>query len=456
MNNAYQSEAGNSVEATTNGIIAAYLQKPEDPNEQWLAIQALRAAGSSKLRDTDQLQRLGQTGTGHQSVPDPRTVRSILAPLGAGSCSMVLLSPRLRLFEGPWSDRLLHLAAHAAGPEGTVVVGVHPDRIAAKKGWLSRSSAERILGPATRTSHAGGHDFTVHVAPGDPRESAVSVLGFAAENLLNLVGAEISDQASYDHPHGATDASNADTLVSALNYSVVGAGYKAALLDHVIDYHDSRGAADTARTVRIGFAYRALRRLWGRGTARPNWSLNLQGRSLRILDLGGGPGLTLAELLMRRSARGECVSGVCVDPSSTNQALFEHLQRWLDRAPDPASAVAERMRFELRTMEDTTGGDEFDVVCIIGALLYVPREDVDAVLTGAWSRLAPGGLLIIHENMLHSSYIADYDKMFTDAELEQYLARLNAASRTYWSSGGTTQVIGPRRASVFRVLVKPK
>jgi len=450
--------AGTSVET---GMIAMILQKPDDAAERRLALDLLARAGVEATDASEEILRIGQTGARCEAVPRPGEVRSILAAMPTGSCRAVVVSPSLRLFEGPWTDRLLRQAAAAVAPGGRLVTGFQPDRVSAARGWPSRGFVEGVLGPAADSVAIDRVRALVHAPErGGPSASAAgppTVLGFAFDALDELVAAFAGDDGGGDAPRGSTRTADADAFVSALNYSVVGAAYKAALLDRIIDHHRpgaATGGAAGSRS-RLGglrgvFGRGGLRWLTGGGAPAPERGTP----RLRILDLGGGPALTLAELMLRR---GDVASGVCVDPSPTNRDLVGHLVRWLESGPEPAQQVASRLAFDLATMEAPSGDGEVDVVSLIGSLLYVPREHTDAVLQRAWDRLSPGGLLVVHENLRDPAYVVDYDQMFTGEELEARLARLEPADRSFWLSSGTARIPAGEvgRQTVFRVLVKP-
>jgi hypothetical protein len=73
------------------------------------------------------------------------------------------------------------------------------------------------------------------------------------------------------------------------------------------------------------------------------------------------------------------------------------------------------------------------------------------VLDRAWDALAPGGVLIVHENIKNPSYTRDFDKMLTVEEIEALLGNYGSIERYLATAIARVSREAAEARSVFRV-----
>jgi SAM-dependent methyltransferase len=136
----------------------------------------------------------------------------------------------------------------------------------------------------------------------------------------------------------------------------------------------------------------------------------------RILDAGCGGGRNLVYLL--RS--GFDVSGVDADPDAIRdvRALAAELAPTL--TPD---------RFRAEPLERLSFPDAFATVVISSAVLHFAQDDAqfDAMLSGTWRALAPGGML--------------FCRLASSIGIESRIERLGSAGRRYRLPDATTRYL---------------
>ncbi len=139
------------------------------------------------------------------------------------------------------------------------------------------------------------------------------------------------------------------------------------------------------------------------------WAARARGlnRPLRILDMGGGYGAMAAELAVR---------GHTVTVVELERAKIESLGHWISAL----AAVEDRLEFvagNFDAIEQIAG--PFDVISFFGSLLYYPHDRCPDLLRRCSERLAPDGLLVVHENPKERATpeAVDYDNQFFADEL---------------------------------------
>src|SRR5262249_9222423 len=168
-------------------------------------------------------------------------------------------------------------------------------------------------------------------------------------------------------------------------------------------------------------------------------------QGLSYLDVGGGFGGLAAELLLMDGGRYRKV--VTRDYSSLHLALATELY----------SGMHEHLRgkFFFSPGEAVTFRytEQLDIISFVGVLLYL-RTHLDHVIRSAWNAIAPGGLLVVHENIKAAPNSVDYDKMFTAAELDGLLGECGPIAYYHPDSRLRLpkRVVGNR--TVFRVVRK--
>jgi len=116
--------------------------------------------------------------------------------------------------------------------------------------------------------------------------------------------------------------------------------------------------------------------------------------------------------------------------------------------------LAGRLRFICKPAQELEFDGQYDVVSYVGSLLYVPKELLEEVVERAWQAVAPGGVLVVHENIKHKSFKADFDIMFTVGELDGLLEKYGDITRyaSQYTQMLTKAQTGEK--TVFRVVKK--
>jgi len=167
---------------------------------------------------------------------------------------------------------------------------------------------------------------------------------------------------------------------------------------------------------------------------------------LRAIDMGGGYGLLTAELLLDHSIGVE--EGTCTDISDLNARLAARMYA------DLGDELAGRFRFVCAPAQGFDFDGQYDVISYVGSLLYVPKNQLDDVMRRTWEAVAPGGILIVHENIKHPRFTRDFPIMFTVEEIDALMEPLGEVHR-YASQ--YTQPLTKTQATektVFRVVKK--
>jgi len=141
-----------------------------------------------------------------------------------------------------------------------------------------------------------------------------------------------------------------------------------------------------------------------------------QSEPLKILDIGGSYGFLACEL----GAGGHQVTNL-----EMIEYRIEQVLPWLIQA----SGVQGRVDGIAKRMEELEGIDEsLDIICFMGSLLCIDRDDVSGVLARASRLLKPGGLIVLRENMLlpeNAGNPANHDERFKADELHRHLQTIN-------------------------------
>ncbi len=169
-------------------------------------------------------------------------------------------------------------------------------------------------------------------------------------------------------------------------------------------------------------------------------------RDLVYVDAGGAFGALAAELLL--DPQSGVARALVRDIAPQNLRLVRNLYLGF------YEHLRQRLRFSLGPVETFGFSPSYDVISFIGSLLYVRKDALDATLERAWAGLENGGALIVHENIQNSSYVADFDKMFSAAALDRLLSRFGCIE---YFSGQTGKQIAKNETvdlAVFRVVRK--
>jgi len=173
---------------------------------------------------------------------------------------------------------------------------------------------------------------------------------------------------------------------------------------------------DFTNSVEGSFAYSMHWALHTRGAFETILDMYMKAGSMRILDIGGSYGFLACEL---------ATNGHHVTNLELMKYRIDQVFPWLIEA----SGVAGRVDGIAKRMEELSGADaSFDVICFMGSLLCIDRDDVAGVLDRASRLLKPGGLIILRENMLlpeNATTHGGHEDRFTAAELHEHLQTVN-------------------------------
>lgn len=204
------------------------------------------------------------------------------------------------------------------------------------------------------------------------------------------------------HSYGKAFAADTSVAIGALSYLLDGINYKAHAIEKMRAHLGSRAGAG--------------------------------------IDIGGAFGALALELRM-----GGYQSFDVADIKPQNAGLFLHM---MDQA-----RLTSGSKFYLGKGEEHNFERQYDVISILGTMLYFAREKLEAFLDRAWAALAPGGMLVIHENIRKPDW-RQQEFMFTVPELEGYLSRYGEIVRydVY-----ADKIMTPGEAGdlpIFRTIVK--
>jgi SAM-dependent methyltransferase len=397
---------------------------------------------------------LAQSNATHCFPYGREQVGCAYVPFISGSFDNVLLGRSLRLFRNAWGAAFMAQAARSITPGGRLMVPFVPE--SNSQGFWRLSDLVSFFEVEPIEIGSGHASFLLKRAPSRP----LSILNwfydefadliiyemqqrFAACDFTVLNGPVLSkflrnaseenwaageyagrarslaerlalpDQAGLALPNQAEKISEQRSLGEVIrehSYFIGGISYKSALMAEIIRAHCAKRSG------------------------------------LRYCDLGGGYGLLAAELLLAEADLVEFA--INVDYSGLNLLLGAKMYI------NNALPLAERFQFWLGNIMDFEFHESFDVVSLIGSLLYVPKQQRHQVIERAWKALEPGGVLVVHENIRAPSYIRDFDKMFTVEEIDTLLGKFGPIERYLSTAIARVDREEAADRSVFRVLTK--
>lgn len=333
------------------------------------------------------------------------TVRAAnyLFPNPPKTFQQILLSDQIRLFRNPWAKVFLKRMTDALAPDGRILLPFHPDRRARTKGYWSLSALQQLFRQTGEVSKRGN---CVEFHRSELSFQEGSILSWYFDEHEKLVAEDLALRKQSD-PESQADA------VRRHIYYVRGISYKSAIMAHIIREY-------------------------------------LSGRSeLRLIDHGGGYGLLAADLLLHRELN--LAIAVNCDINPYNLVFARRLLSYFSQE------LSDRFLARRSAAEDFEYDEPYDIVSFINVLLYVPRDRTRDTLDRAWKALRPGGLLVLWENYKSPAFKTrgvDYDKMFSDEELDGLLA--SYGNVRYFLSTATQSIPQwkARRKTVFRVAEK--
>ena len=367
----------------------------------------------------------------------------VYVPLVSGTFDTVFLGRSLRLFRNAWGMAFITHAARALAPGGQLIISYSTGAI--DQGFWRLSDLVTFFGADPIEIVEKHAVFWINKLPTGPR----SILDWFYEGFADLMMDEMQDRITDRRDYGLLN----DPLLSGFianagreNWAPGDYGNRArAIGEERARRGASRGFEEELQDAIAGHSY-LMGGISYKSALLAEIIRNHCARSsgLRYCDLGGGYGLLAAEMLIAESNLVE--RAVNVD----HEDLLLGAKMYLGNA----SLLRDRMQFWLGCIEDYEFDGTFDVVSLIGSLLYVRKEACKLVLDRAWNALAPGGVLVVHENIAASSYGQDFNKMFTVEEIDELLGAYGLIER--YLSTATTHVNRETAAarSVFRVVTK--
>jgi len=380
---------------------------------------------------TSGLVELVLTDGAHGPDAPGQTSINVFTPLPRASFDHVAIGQSITLFDdGIFSRAFLWYALALVRPGGRLTIFRTPAATKGLRGFMSMDRIAAFLGRAAS------------VVPGQPPNAAafgrrqalleapVSVLTSYLDHFDEILQvrpqfAKAQDFAPFlEGTYPETEASQGESpspferselvrRASANSYLVGGIRYKAPLLHHLI-----RGCVANAAS-----------------------------RPLAIVDVGTGSGLLPIELALHEGLDIRYALGVDYDYSSLS------MTRIIYNAHE--KQLRGRFAFAVSRAEDFDYRRKFDVISFVGSLLYVPRPQLTAVLDRSFDAVAPGGMLVVHENMRDERYVQDLQFMFTGEEIDGHLGRYGTIR--YFMSTATTEKAQAEVGdlTVFRVVQKP-
>lgn len=376
-------------------------------------------------------------------------IYNIYTPRQPASYDRVLIGPSVVLFDNAWALAFLRHALSLVKPGGTLLLVRTKSNARGGRELLSLEAARKYLGGEEKAAEPGvalvvrrsealpppvKSTFTAYID--DEAELTATLASYYRDK--SVTGEQIAKMEGISHPSspiggvsalldpshpssenlerqrlavGSADDGYA-TYVASLNpYMFDGVRYKHALASYLI------------RTC----------------------SPELASQPLDIVDVGAAFGLLPMELAL--DERFEVRSAVAVE-------LGLGYAIGADRIVQRCGGLQGRFRFAHAQAETFEFAGPLHVVSFIGSLLYVAKDALHPVLDKVWNALAPGGLLIIHENIRRPSFNQS-DVMFYVDEIDDLMGRYGPI-RYFMSTAAvelTREQAGDK--SVFRVVKKP-
>jgi predicted O-methyltransferase YrrM len=161
------------------------------------------------------------------------------------------------------------------------------------------------------------------------------------------------------------------------------------------------------------------------------------------MDVGGSYGFLACQLAMQ---------GHTVVNSELEDWRIHAIQPWAVAS----CGVQDKVSGRVEAMEDMEGDDSsLDFICFMGSLLCCKRDCLPKVLCRAMRMLAPGGILIVRENLLDGGRTGSA-RPFSGEELQRYLQQY-AGSPRYFDGFGIEyppEAVGGPLVSLFAAVQK--
>ncbi len=347
----------------------------------------------------------------HVLAPTEARTANFFAPPSENGFDCVFVD-KVRLFDSLWSEAFIAFLARRLRPNGCLYLQT-AGAASNSSLFLAAATVSRVLGSKPEVTDGPFVGWRVRAPPRLPPSS----LAWYLEHWLSIIETDLR----------VRDAAGAE-LVKALPENFIGLCQRVDLNSQIpispYLYGRRTGqAADVTQDTALAWALRYYCYAIG-GISDKSAACAHIAKALDIppgsnwIDLGGGFGALSIDLVLDERVR--AASSVCVDQFPANLAiagqLFAHY----------AELLSGRARFACCAMEDYRPDRAPDIVTAIGSLLYISRDRVGETLDRVWASIAPGGALLIHENILAPSDLPARDtaQMFGEEELTEALSAL--------------------------------
>lgn len=381
----------------------------------------------AKLKNRADIRGFLETGGSSRlpaSISDHGSIYLCNAP---GVFDQVTLDETILTIVSSWSKAFLAHLYSLVRPDGRLILPVWNGAPGRTFGRWTKQDLMEFFG--VEVEALTGTDFAVVHRTSVVPDTVPSVAGWFIDNATNvllqqayLAANEADIKPDYAAAFAVSDPKALKSLgVGALDgrmaqftsqhcYYVGGISFKAPLLSHIIRTHVSKK------------------------------------EGLRIIDMGGGYGLLAAELALDPTLNG--ANATCTDISDLNARLAAKLYA------DLGDHIAGRFTFVCQPAQEFEFEGSYDAISFVGSLLYVPKDRLQATIERAWNAVAPGGVLIVHENIKHPRFTRDYEVMFTVEEIDNLLECFGEIHRYASQYTHTVTKAQAGDKSVFRVVTK--
>jgi SAM-dependent methyltransferase len=322
---------------------------------------------------------------------------------------LVASSASVRFFESLWGRAFITLLIRNCRNGGLILVPRAGNPQENPSQYFSVAKLEPLLGKGNAECVA---NYACFRRPETTTDGFPSLLLWASEHVSD------TDLRRFVSGPEAMEASSAQRLLGTGLPVEIDSGFEAELARTTEFGSRSDAFGDPAsvflRTLTYwigGLAYKtpavtAIARLCGvrRGAA--------------LVDYGGGIGQLALDCVLDPDSPVEHATAVDLSPG--NAAIFAKATE------NMRPVLKDRVRFVAGSFAHWLPKEPVDIITCLGALLYLPRDAVDATLSRWWDCLKPGGVLLVHENIRQPDTppSRDSDRMFSDPEITAVLERL--------------------------------
>lgn len=401
--------------------------------------------GSRPLSMAENVRTILMAGGEAEFPIDHSSVGSLFYPLPLACVDAIVIGRSIRLFDSNWSRALLVYIAGRLTAGGLFAVPAAPDT--GRYGMLEADSLDRIFGSCPVCIEGGYRTYRMTT----PLLPTPSIVTWYYANFASLIIKDLSIRLS-----GIEDFQLFDN-------ELLGKFWRNRDTNSIIDYRKESDSAK--RRQQSESSQRNFEKEVHGALGRHSYSVggiayksavlsaiirrHLEGRPgrKRYCDMGGGYGLLAAELLLDEEITLD--EAVVVDLNTINLLLGAEVYIGNLRH------LKDRLSFWLGSFTSYEFDQNFEVISLIGSLLYANPAERKSILERAWNALSPGGILIVHENIKAPSYTADHEIMFTVSEIDGLLEKYGEIER--WSSVRIERLTKEQAAekSIFRVVRKP-